>query len=249
MTRRVWISTGLLVVCAVALAVALPGTAWGRPVVRFRAADVPIPIDLRNPRSATYPGTGSILGAGAAAEAEWKITGTEYDGSPSPLTWIKVYSPRGTRLDPQAFGTCSAAILAAGGPLGCPTDSIAGLIGEGNRSRHVRRRARIPETASVEAFFRLGGLMFFAFGHSPVLFEATALGTILPERVPFAQLFTGEVPLVHTVPEGPDASLERMKITLGAAFKRGGSSSPGLRSRGPVRETGYRVKSELSRIC
>jgi hypothetical protein len=245
MTRYVSICSRFLIVCAVSLAVGLPDAASARPVVSFRTAAVPIPIDLRNARSRTYPGTGSILGAGMAMEGEWKISGTEYGGSPSPLTWLKVYTPAGTRLNPQAFGTCSETILAADGPQGCPKDSLAGPVGEGT-GVVTFGDTRVSEKLSVYVFFRPGGLIFYVYGGTPALVEVMTQGTILDTAPPFAQLFTGEVPLVATVPGGLDGSTEQLKITIGAAFKKGGKLISYATVPSSCPKGGFTVKAELS---
>ena len=238
------INARVLAVCAVFMTLALPRAASARPSVTFRATAVPIPRDLSNPRHGTYPGTGYILGAAAALESEWKISGSEYGGSPSPLTWLKVYSPAGLRLAPQAFGICSETILAADGPGGCPKSSSAGF-GDGT-GVVTFGGTRVKEIADAHVFFRPGGLIFYVHGGTPALIEVMSLGTILPIAPPFAQVFTGEVPLVATVPEGLYGSLESLKITLGAAFKRAGKlvSWATLPRRCP--RSGFMLKAELS---
>ena len=242
--RYASINARVLVICAVVVSLGLPQAVSARPSVTFRATAVPIPRDLANPRHGTYPGTGFILGASAALESEWRISGSEYGGSPSPLTWLKVYSPAGVRLNPQAFGICSESILAADGPSGCSKSSSAGF---GDGTGVVTFGAtRVKEQADVHVFFRPGGLIFYVHGGTPALIEVMSLGTILPIARPFAQLFTGEVPLVATVPEALYGSLESLKITLGAAFKKAGRlvSWATLPSHCPAR--GFKLKAELS---
>jgi hypothetical protein len=51
---------GLSVLC---LPAGLPAPVAASPVVTLKAKGVPIPIDPSNPHSATYSGTGAILGA------------------------------------------------------------------------------------------------------------------------------------------------------------------------------------------
>jgi hypothetical protein len=73
---------------------------------------VPIPVNPAVANGRTYPGTGNILGAGTAVEAEYRITGTEYGGFPPPLTGVTFLAPAGAKLHPQGFATCPSAILA-----------------------------------------------------------------------------------------------------------------------------------------
>ena len=100
-TRRALLGLGVVGLLA------LPAAASATPVVTLKAAAVPIPINPSNPHSANFPGTGDILGAGAALEVEFTIHGTEYGGSPSPITQIKTYAPAGVKLNTKGFATCS----------------------------------------------------------------------------------------------------------------------------------------------
>ncbi|HTW43157.1 MAG TPA: hypothetical protein VMD79_12660 [Solirubrobacteraceae bacterium] len=222
------------------------GTALAHLVVTTRADVLPIHVDVAQPHSATYPGTGYKLGAAAALEIEWTISGTEYDGSPSPLTWIKVYTPAGTRMHPQGFPTCPEALLAADGPEACPRGSLAGAPGEGV-GVVTFGDTRVPETVAVEPFFRPGGLFWYVRGQTPAAFELISKGTVVPNPQPgFAELATGEVPLVESVPGGLFASIERLKLTVGAAFMRDGK----LISYGTLPNScpkgGFTGKTELS---
>lgn len=220
MRRYTSTSIRLPILCAGLLAACISAPASAHPVVNFRAAAVSIPIDPNNARSGTYPETGSILGAGADMEGEWKISGSEYGGSPSPLTWLKVYTPAGMRLNPQAFGTCSESILSTDGPEGCPKNSLAGPIGEG-LGVVTFGGERVHEKVSVHVFFRPDGYIFYVYGDTPALIEVMSQGTLLPTTPPFAQLLSGEVPLVASVPEALDASVEQLRVTIGAAYRRG----------------------------
>src|SRR5664279_3191782 len=91
-----------LAVLGVAL-MALTGVASATPTVKFKAAAVPI---------AGYPHTGNIFGAGAAAQAEYKIEGTEYGGFPPPLIGINFYLPSGAKLHTAGFKTCPTKVIA-----------------------------------------------------------------------------------------------------------------------------------------
>src|SRR3981081_3038391 len=61
-------------------AFALPSLASAAPSVKLKAVAVPIP----KTGGGTWAGTGNIYGAGAAVEAEYQISGTEYGGGPPP---------------------------------------------------------------------------------------------------------------------------------------------------------------------
>ena len=77
---------------------ALAGTASAVPTVTFKAKAVPIK---------GFPHTGNILGAGTALQAEYSISGTEYDGGPPPLIGINFFLPKGSKLHTSGFPTCS----------------------------------------------------------------------------------------------------------------------------------------------
>jgi hypothetical protein len=234
----------LIGACALSLGIGVPPVAWARPVVEFKAAAVPIPVDPSNPHGATYPGTGDILGAGAAGAAEWKISGTEYGGGPSPLTWIKVFTPAGVKLHPHSFGICSEAILSAKGVEGCPRHSLAGW-GAGT-GVVTFGGTRVAETATVNVLFRPGGLIFFVRGVSPTLIELMSEGTILDAGPAFGQLFTGEVPLVKSVPEALDGSVERLRIVIGAAYEKNKKLISYITLPSTCPRGGYTERTELS---
>jgi hypothetical protein len=214
-------------------------------VVTFRATAVPVPVNPAGTRGPTYPGTGAFLGAPTAGETVWTITGREYLESPSPLTWIKVYTPAGVKLRWKGFATCTEAVLRQRGPGACPKKSMAGPIGEGTGTESFGGE-RVSERATVQVFFRPGdGLLFYATGASPVSFEVIARGTIVDTNPPYDFLFTGGVPLVETVP-GIYASIEQLKITLGAAFKEGNKLVSFITIPKTCPRGGFPFKSELS---
>ena len=203
--------------CLVALALVSPASAV--PKVKLRAAVVPIPVNLRSRHSHNYPGTGNFLGAPAALETEFKISGNEYAGFPSPLKEVEVFLPTGAKLHPNGFANCSGATLEAKGPEGCSKRSIASPPGEANGVVSFGSE-RVHEKVSVQAFFTAGGgLTFYIEGRSPV-----ALDKLSPAHVSFASgkpVVNAEVPLIETVPGAPAASAEQIKVKVGAAFKKG----------------------------
>jgi len=219
--RRAPILRAVLALGVLGLPAGLPTVASARPVVTLKAAAVPIPINLSNPHSATYPGTGAILGAPLAMEAELTISGTEYGGSPSPLTAVKFYIPAGAKVSSQGFATCSETTLKEKGAAGCPKRSFAGALGEANGVVSFGE-SRVHEKVTVQAFFAPGGLFFYVVGETPAVIELISKGTIIGKASPpFGMVFTGEVPLVESVPGALDASVEQVKVKVGAAFEQG----------------------------
>jgi hypothetical protein len=202
-------------------ALTLPGAAGAAPKVTLKARILPVPVNPSSAKSPSYPKTGSILGAGASMETQFTISGSEYGGYPSQLTEVVVYLPNGTKLHPSGFSTCSKAILESHELDKCPKKSVAspkgevlGVVSFGN--------TRVQEKASVQAFFAAGGkLAFFTEGTSPVLLEILSTGSFSTAPKPFGPKLTAPIPLVSTVPGAPYASVESIKIKVGAAFMQG----------------------------
>src|ERR1700722_12670137 len=157
---------------SIAATLALAVSTSATPLVKLKVEPLPIP---------RYPGTGYILGHGAALKAEYTISGTEYGGFPPPLIGVNVYLPSGTKLHPGGFPTCPPATLESSGqgPKHCPKGSSAGP--RGSVAGYVAFGDEIvSETATVEPFYAPdGGLEFFTFGHSPVLIEILSSGRYL----------------------------------------------------------------------
>jgi hypothetical protein len=235
-----------LALCLGLALVVLPATALAAPAVSIKAKIVPIPIEPSKPNSPNYPGTGNILGAGAALEATLTISGTEYGGFPSPLTQVVVELPAGVKLHQSGFATCSTAVLESHEVSECPKKSYAGPVGEvlgvvafGN--------TRVQEKATVQAFFAPEDkIAFYTEGTSPALLEVLATGAFGTAAPPFGPKLTVPVPLVLTVPGAPYASVLSIKGKVGAAFKQGKK----LISYGTVPKTcpkgGFKGKVELT---
>jgi hypothetical protein len=213
--------TGLTLSCLAVMALGLPAVASARPTVIVKAKIVPIPVNPGSPNSPTYPGTGNILGAGAALEAELSISGTEYGGYPSPVTGIVAELPAGVKLHPQGFITCPLSILESHEVQKCPKKSIAGSKGEVLGVVSFGG-TRVQEKLSLQAFFAPGDkLAFFAEGTSPASIEVLTTGSLTTAPPPFGPKFTAAVPLVVTVPEAPYGSALSIKGVIGAAYKQG----------------------------
>jgi hypothetical protein len=196
------------------LALALPGVASAVPTVQFKAKAVPIP---------GFPHTGNIKGAGAAVEAEYKISGTEYGGFPPPLIHVNFYLPAGVKLHPSGFPTCKLSILepSGPGPKKCPKGSAAGPKGLVEGYVAFGKEV-VPETASIESFYAPGGgLTFFTFGHEPVLLEILSKAHYVNSSGLYSKKLEAEVPLVETVPGAQDASVKFIKVKAGSAMKKG----------------------------
>jgi hypothetical protein len=223
MSMRAWGvgRSALTIVCIALVALTSAASASAAPTVTIKAKIVPIPIDPSKPNGPTYPGTGNILGAGAALEATLSISGTEYGGFPSPVTQVVVELPAGVKLHTQGFPTCPNAILQSHEVQKCPKGSAAGPTGEALGVVSFGG-ARVQEKATIQAFFAQGGgLAFYTEGTSPAQLEVLATGSFTTAPPPFGPKLTVPVPLVETVPGAPYASVLSIKGKVGAAIKKG----------------------------
>jgi hypothetical protein len=210
-----------ILACLAIAAIGLPSAAGAAPTVTVKAKILPVPMNPASAKSKSYPKTGNFLGAGASVETQFKISGTEYGGFPSPLTGVSVYLPAGTKLHPSGFATCSNAILESHEVQHCPKKSVASPKGE-VLGVVAFGGTRVPEKATVQAFFTSGGkLAFFTEGRSPAVIEILSQGAFSRASGPFSQKLDTAVPLVLTVPGAPYASVLSIKIRVGAAFKQG----------------------------
>src|SRR6266480_683817 len=170
--------TSCLAVFAV-LVLGVPGPALAEeeippPTLNVKAAAVPIP---------GFPGTGNFYGKGAAVESTVEISGSGYGataqnpkGSPPPISAVNVYLPKGVKLHPSGFATCPESMLRNTGPRGCPKKSVASALGS-VLGEVTFGTQRVPEEATLQAFFAPGGgLLFFTKGSSPVSLEIVSAG-------------------------------------------------------------------------
>ncbi len=218
-------------------ALGVPTAASALPQVTFKATAVPIP---------GFRHTGNILGAGAALRVQYSIRGTEYGGAPAPLVGVNVYTPAGTKLHSRGFATCSAAALRNIGPRACPRRSRATIAGSA-LGIVTFGSERVPERASIKAFFAPGGgMQFYTAGSSPVSLEFLAPSHVRAARAPYAQQFITSVPLIETVPGAPDASTLSIDVTVGAAFRHGHKATYYGTAPRRCPRGGFPVKSELA---
>jgi len=215
----------------------LTATAVAAPTFTFKTKALPIP---------GFPGTGDILGAGAAIQFEGTISGTEYGGFPPPLIGVKYYAPAGAKLHPQGFATCAPSTIEKEGPGPCPKTSIAGPKGSAGGVVSFGSE-RVHETVSVQPFFAPGGnLEFFVDGTTPVSLEILATGHVVGSSPPFGLEVVGEVPLIETVPGALDASAEEGTIKVGAAYRQGKKTISYVTIPKKCPQGGWPVKVELS---
>ena len=210
-------STCLAVMGVSLVVLALPSFAGAIPTVTFKAKAVPIEH---------FPHTGNILGAGAALQAEYTISGNEYGGYPPPLEGINFYLPKGAVLHPSGFPTCPVSTLepTGQGPKACPKGSAAGPVGK--VVGFVAFGTKIVEEGStVESFYAAGGgLEFFTYGHEPTILEIISKAHYINAGGLFSHELISAIPLVETVPGAQDASVTSISVKVGSAYKSHGKT-------------------------
>jgi hypothetical protein len=195
-----------------------------------------------------FPHTGNILGAGAAVEVHFTISGSEIaPGVPSQLRAVNFYLPRGAKLHPRGFVTCPPATLENRGPAACPRRSQAGPVGSAGVVDPIGGEL-VHEQATLQAFFAPGGgLEFYTRAGAPISAELIAAsGHFITAARPYGPALMSTVRLVDTVPGAPPVSTTSINIKVGAAYRRGHQTVyygtvPTSCPRG-----GFPVKAELS---
>jgi hypothetical protein len=159
------------------------------------------------------------LGAGTTIGFGLRVS-TPAGNAPSPVTDIELLLPPGLGISTSDLGleTCAPSRLEREGLAGCPPDS---LMGRGSAAAEVPfGSAFVTEQAPLELFsgpLQDGHpqLLFFASGEYPVLANLIFGALVLPAKAPFGGLLNTTLPLVPSVPEGPDVALVRLQTTIG----------------------------------
>ena len=230
--------TSLPVSVLLVAAIALPSAAGAAPSVAAKIEIEPIP---------GFPHTGDILGAGADAQVEYTIAGTEYFGSPPPVIGVNGYLPSGARVQTSGFPTCAVKTLEMLGPIACPKDSALGPVGK-VIGFVTFGGERVEEEAELFSFFRPGGGgTFLVDGHTPTELEILSTAHIVnPDgRGGAGPELAVEVPLVASVPGAPYASARSISARVGAAYRSHGHTIYAGRLPDTCPKGGWPVKSEV----
>jgi hypothetical protein len=216
------------------------------PTLKVEAAAVPIP---------GFPGTGNFYGKGADVEATAEISGAGYGVSPQdptgslpPISAVNVYLPKGVKLHPSGFGTCSEATLKNVGPSGCPKRSVASPIGS-VLGEVTFGTERVPEGATLQGFFGPSGtVLFYVQGSSPVSLEVVSAGRFVRSSGKYSWELKTLVPAVATVPGAPLASVSKIHIKAGAAYRSHGKviSYGTVPKKGECPKGGFFGKTEVT---
>jgi hypothetical protein len=140
--------------------------------------------------------------------------------APPPLTSVVLHMPAGMNYTLTTLGLaiCRPAALQAQGPKGCPPNS---RVGSGNALVEVPFGTgaghEIPEIQAVVGPSHNGNMvvLFYANGQTPVSAQLVFSGEVLPDSGAFGTKLATMVPLIPSVPNGPDVSIVNVETTIG----------------------------------
>jgi hypothetical protein len=144
---------------------------------------------------------------------------------PPPLTGVEISYPVefGFALSELGLATCSAGTLEAFGPEGCPANSV---MGYGTAAAEIPVGPEILDEIAHVTIVRTTehsghlALLIYAEGETPVSAEIVFPGLILPPARPFGGRLSMSIPLVSSLPYGPDVAIVQFHSTLGPLHLR-----------------------------
>ncbi|MGC2375540.1 MAG: Ig-like domain-containing protein [Solirubrobacteraceae bacterium] len=168
-----------------------------------------------------------FLGEGSTLNAQFTFTGSEYHGSPDPVTEVMVHLPAGVGGSSAGFPTCSEQTLHESGSAGCPAGSLAGPVGsigldieEGqSQPGGVIVIERIHETGTIQPVFadkEKTNDDFFFYIEAPGV-QAVAPAYSVEDTSPYGRMLRLELPLIESIPAQPFASITSLTLTLGTS--------------------------------
>jgi len=137
-----------------------------------------------------------------------------------PLTSVVLHMPAGMNYTLTTLGLaiCQPAVLQAQGVNGCSPNS---RIGSGSALVEVPFGTgaghEIPEIQAVVGPPNNGNMvvLFYANGQTPVFAQLVFTGEVLPDSGAFGSELATSVPLIPSVPNGPDVSIVNVNATIG----------------------------------
>lgn len=145
---------------------------------------------------------------------------TPEGAAPPPLTRMDLRMPAGMNYTRTTLGLalCKPAALSAQGLAGCPANSRLGYgsalveVPFGTGAGH-----EIPEIQAVAGPSSTGNLavLFYANGLYPVDAQIAFAGEVLPDSGRYGSQLAATIPLVTSVPGGPDVSIVNVSTTIG----------------------------------
>jgi hypothetical protein len=143
-------------------------------------------------------------------------------GSPAALTNVGVLLPSEMGIATSGLGleNCVASRLEERGPEGCPSNA---RMGRGIATAQIPIGAEtIYESAQIELFSApvIDGrltMLVYANAVSPVFAQLVFPATVLPAFTPYGENIDTNIPLVPSLPDGPDVAVTRFHASLGSA--------------------------------
>ncbi len=172
-----------------------------------------------------------FLGESSTLDAQFTFTGSEYHGSPEPVTEVIVHLPAGVGGSSAGFPTCSEG-EAHEGTSSCPVGSIAGPVG--SIGLDIEESEPLPGGTTVTKRVPVTGTIQPVFaepeeGYRDFYFIAEAPGFDFPVRAwyqedaaPYGRELRLELPLIVDVPGQPYASITSLTLRLGASREENG---------------------------
>jgi hypothetical protein len=160
------------------------------------------------------------LGSPTTIFVDFRISSRPVDGSRA-LTNVSLFLPDEMGLATSGLGleNCIRSRLEERGPEGCPSQA---RMGRGTATAEIAIGGEpVVETAQVEVFSspvqdgRLT-LMVYANAESPVSAQLVFPSTVVPASPPYGEAIDTDIPLIESVPGGPNVAVTRLQMTLGA---------------------------------
>jgi hypothetical protein len=159
------------------------------------------------------------LGAGTTIDFSFTIA-APHDRLPPPLTALELRYPANIGLITSGLGvaTCEPTALEALGPEGCSPDSLMGygsaLVELPIGPTTLRETGHITTWMGPIEEGHLQ-LLFYADGETPVSAQLIFTALLREAPPPFGGSLDTRIPVIPTVPEGPDAVVIQMRSTIG----------------------------------
>jgi hypothetical protein len=196
---------------AILLAAALPAASLERPPSALAAGAserVKLNVSFAPDRLDAYASIETGLEIAAAA-------GT----TPSPVTAFELFLPAGAEIGSSSLGLaiCSAGVLAASGPEGCPPNA---QIGSGSAivtvpfgPELVQEHANIVAVMGPPVHEQVVTLLY-AEARTPIFAQLILPGELLPDSGAFGEQLASTVPVTTTLPGADDAAITGLELNI-----------------------------------
>lgn len=199
------------------------------------------------------------LGQGTTVGFSFEIAAPP-NSVPPPLTKIDVSYPGDLAIALSGLGlaTCSVVTLNVLGPKGCPVEAQMGygaaLVEIPVGPEIIKETTHVTVVRAPTEDGHLA-LLFYADGQVPVFAQIVFPALLIPAPLPFGGAISVDVPLVSSLPGGPDVAVVKLRSTLGPEniiyYERVHGQTVAYRPRGVLLPNkcprgGFRFAAELS---